>query len=280
VSLSSADFAYVSALVRREAAIVLAPGKEYLVEARLTPVARQVGAASVAEFLAMVQRKPDRDGQRRIVEALTTNETSWFRDRTPFAALRDVVLPELIRTRTADRRIRVWSAASSSGQEAYSLAITVQETLPTGWSYEIVGSDVSSEMVRRAEAAEYSQLEINRGLPATHLVQYFERAGAHWRVIPALRRNVSFLLMNLTAALPPLAPFDVVFLRNVLIYFDVDTKRSVLRQVARLLRPDGLLFLGAAETTIGIDDSFARVAAGHTAAYRLRAPAAAGVGVG
>jgi chemotaxis protein methyltransferase CheR len=125
-------------------------------------------------------------------------------------------------------------------------------------------------MIKRAEAAEYSQVEVNRGLPAAQLVQYFERSGAHWRVAPSLRRNVSFRLMNLTAPLPPMPPFDVIFLRNVLIYFDVATKKNVLRNVARLLRPDGWLFLGAAETTIGIDDNYERVAAGRTSAYRIR----------
>jgi chemotaxis protein methyltransferase CheR len=270
MSLSQSDFNFVAALVRREAAIVLAPGKEYLVEARLIPVARAVGAAGVAEFLADLQRRPNQTNQRKIIDALTTNETSWFRDREPFSALTDVVLPELIKSRATARRLRFWSAASSSGQEAYSLAITLQEALPSGWTYEIMGSDISTEMIKRAEAAEYSQVEVNRGLPASQLVQYFERAGAHWRITPGLRRNVSFKLMNLTVPLPPMPPFDVIFLRNVLIYFDVATKKSVLRNVARLLRPDGWLFLGAAETTIGIDDNYERVAAGRTSAYRAR----------
>ncbi|RSM38537.1 chemotaxis protein CheR [Actinoplanes sp. ATCC 53533] len=276
MTLSAADFTFVSALVRREAAIVLAPGKEYLVEARLIPVARQVGAASVGEFLANLQRRPNPADQRRIIDALTTNETSWFRDREPFSALVDVVLPELVRSRGTNRNLRLWSAASSSGQEAYSLAITLQENLPSGWAYEIMGSDISTEMIKRAEAAEYSQVEVNRGLPATQLVQYFERAGAHWRITPALRRNVSFKLMNLTAPLPSMPPFDVIFLRNVLIYFDVATKKAVLRNVARLLRPDGWLFLGAAETTIGIDDNYERVAAGRTSAYKVRSAVPAG----
>jgi chemotaxis protein methyltransferase CheR len=276
MSLSQSDFNFVSALVRREAAIVLAAGKEYLVEARLIPVARAVGAASVADFLSDLQRRPNPVNQRKIIDALTTNETSWFRDREPFAALTDVVLPELVKSRGTTRKVRFWSAASSSGQEAYSLAITLQENLPTGWSYEIVGSDISTEMVKRAESAEYSQVEVNRGLPASQLVQYFERAGAHWRVTPTLRRNVSFKLMNLTAPLPAMPPFDVIFLRNVLIYFDVATKKSVLQSVARLLRPDGWLFLGAAETTIGIDDNYERVAAGRTSAYRVRNAVPAG----
>lgn len=276
MTLSQSEFTFVATMVRREASIVLAPGKEYLVEARLIPVARSVGAANVNEFLADLQRKPNPAYQRKIIDALTTNETSWFRDREPFAALTDVVLPELIKSRATARKVRVWSAASSSGQEAYSLAITLQETLPPGWSYEIMGTDISTEMVKRAETGEYSQVEVNRGLPASQLVQYFERAGAHWRVTPALRRNVSFKLMNLTTPLPPMQPFDVIFLRNVLIYFDVATKRTVLQNAAKLLRPDGWLFLGAAETTIGIDDNYERVAAGRTSAYRVRTGVAAG----
>jgi chemotaxis protein methyltransferase CheR len=276
MTLAQSDFKFVSTMVRREAAIVLAPGKEYLVEARLIPVARAVGAAGVAEFLAELQRRPNPDHQRRVIDALTTNETSWYRDREPFAALTDVVLPELVKSRATTRKVRLWSAASSSGQEAYSLAITLQENLPAGWGYEIMGSDISTEMVKRAQTGEYSQVEVNRGLPASQLVLYFERAGAHWRIVPSLRRNVSFKLMNLTTPLPPMQPFDVIFLRNVLIYFDVATKKSVLRNVARLLRPDGLLFLGAAETTIGIDDNYERVAAGRTSAYRVRSAVPAG----
>jgi chemotaxis protein methyltransferase CheR len=276
VTLSASDFAFVAQLVRREAAIVLAPGKEYLVEARLLPVARQSGVPSVGAFLAELQRRPDPDLQRSIIDALTTNETSWFRDREPFTALTDVIVPELVKLRARTRKVRVWSAASSSGQEAFSLAITLQEALPAGWSYEIIGSDISSEMIKRAEIAEYSQVEVNRGLPAAQLIQYFERHGAHWRVTPVLRRNVSFRLLNLTGPLPSLPSFDVIFLRNVLIYFDVATKKAVLRNVARLLRPDGWLFLGAAETTIGIDENYERVAAGRTSAYRLRTAVPAG----
>ncbi len=278
MTLSQADFAFVSNLVRREASIVLAPGKEYLVEARLIPVARAVGAPNVNEFLADLQRRPNPQHQRKIIDALTTNETSWFRDREPFTALTDVVLPEMVKSRAAARKLRFWSAASSSGQEAYSMAITLQETLPAGWSYEILGTDISTEMIERAEKGEFSQVEVNRGLPATQLVQYFERVGAHWRVVQHLRRNVSFKHMSLTAPFPPMQPFDVIFLRNVLIYFDVATKRQVLQNAAKLLRPDGWLFLGAAETTIGIDDNYERVAAGRTSAYRIRNAVPVGAG--
>jgi chemotaxis protein methyltransferase CheR len=277
MTLSASDFAFVSGLVRREASIVLGPGKEYLVEARLLPVARQAGAASVRDFLAGVQQRTDPAAVRDIVDALTTNETSWFRDREPFTALTESVLPELIQARAASKRLRVWSAACSSGQEPYSLAITLQQALPAGWTYEIMGSDISTEMITRAEAGAFSQVEVNRGLPANMLVHYFERAGAHWRISPTLRRNVTFQRLNLAAPLPAMAPFDLIFLRNILIYFDVETKRSVLRNVGKLLRPDGWLFLGAAETTIGIDDNYERVAAGRTSAYRLRAAVPAGI---
>jgi chemotaxis protein methyltransferase CheR len=276
MTLSQAEFTFISNLVRKEASIVLAPGKEYLVEARLIPVARAVGAPNVNDFIGDLQKRPNPTHQRKIIDALTTNETSFFRDREPFSALTDVVLPELIKSRATVRKLRFWSAASSSGQEAYSLAITLQENLPAGWSYEIVGTDISTAMVERAQKAEYSQVEVNRGLAATQLVQYFERAGAHWRIIPALRKSVSFKHMSLTAPFPPMQPFDVIFLRNVLIYFDVATKRQVLQNAAKILRPDGLLFLGAAETTIGIDDNYERVAAGRTSAYRTRTAAPAG----
>jgi chemotaxis protein methyltransferase CheR len=268
MALSAQEFAFVRDLVRRESAIVLGPGKEYLVETRLLPLARRSGAATVSEFVTRAQQRPDAGLNRGIVEALTTNETSWFRDQEPFAVLRDTVLPELRASRSGTQPLRVWSAACSSGQETYSLALTMQETLPAGCGYEILGTDISTEMLARAEAGRFSQLEMNRGLPAAMLVKYFEREGAHWQVSPALRRGISFRMVNLAGPLPSLAPFDVIFLRNVLIYFDVETKREVLRKVRGLLRPDGWLFLGSAETTIGIDGDFERVVARRTSVYR------------
>jgi chemotaxis protein methyltransferase CheR len=259
--------------VRRDAAIVLEPGKEYLVEARLMPLARQSGLSSVSEFVLKAQQRPEPDTQRRIVDALTTNETSFFRDGEPFVAMANMVLPDLLAKRVANRTLRVWSAACSSGQEPYTLAMQLTDNLPPGWSYEILGTDISTEVLGRAEKGEYTQLEVNRGLPAASLVRHFERVGTHWRVSTQLRRNVSFRRLNLAAPFPPMPAFDVIFLRNVLIYFDVDTKRSVLQRIGAALKPDGWLFLGSAETTIGIDDRFERVVTGRTSAYRLRAPA-------
>jgi chemotaxis protein methyltransferase CheR len=270
MSLTASEFAYISGLVRRDAAIVLEPGKEYLVEARLMPLARQTGAATVSEFVLRAQKKPEPDVHRRIVDALTTNETSFFRDGEPFTAMTTMVLPELVASRAPGRHLRVWSAACSSGQEAYTLAMQLHDTLPNGWSYEILGTDISTEVLARAEAGRYSQLEVNRGLPAAALVKHFERVGSQWQVAAHLRKNVTFRRLNLAASLPPLGQFDVIFLRNVLIYFDVATKRSVLERAGSVLKPDGWLFLGSAETTIGIDDRFDRVVTGRTSAYRLR----------
>jgi len=275
--LSPADFEYVAGFVRREASIVLGPGKEYLVEARLAPVARSAGCRDVSEFLANVRQRPNTTALQAIVDALTTNETSWFRDREPFTALTETVLPELISARSATRRLRVWSAACSSGQEPYSLAITLKQFLPAGWTFEIVASDISTEMIKRAEAGVFSQVEVNRGLPANALLHNFERDGAHWKVAPSLRQSVTFQRLNLAAPLPPIGQFDLVFLRNVLIYFDVETKNDVLNRIAKHLRPDGWLFLGAAETTIGVNDNYERFAVGRAAAYRLRQTTLAGV---
>ncbi|MBI1758555.1 MAG: protein-glutamate O-methyltransferase CheR [Actinobacteria bacterium] len=279
MALTASEFAFISSLVYREAAIVLGPGKEYLVEARLQPLSRHFGAGTVSELVQTVQRRADSEAVRRIVDALTTNETSWFRDREPFTALTDVVLPELIAARSNARQIRLWSAACSSGQEPYTLAMILRDHLPAGWRTEMLASDISTEMLARAEAGRFSQLEVNRGLPAALLVRYFEREGTSWRVADSLRQGISFRPVNLAAPLPSMAPFDVVFLRNVLIYFDVETKRAVLKRVAALLRPDGWLFLGSAESTIGIDDGFERVVVGgRTPAYRLRSATTAPAG--
>lgn len=268
MNLTAQQFAFVADLVKREAAIVLAPGKEYLVESRLLPLAREANQDTVGGLVNHVQNGGATQWRTRIVEALTTNETSWFRDREPFTALTSVILPEVL-SGPVTRPVRIWSAACSSGQEPYSIAIQLEKSLPAGRRYEIVGSDLSSEMVARATAGRFNHLEVNRGLPATELVNYFDRVGTDWQVNQRLRRNVTFRQLNLIGPLPTMAAFDVVFLRNVLIYFDLDTKRQVLRRVQELIRPGGWLLLGAAETTVGIDTSYERVAVGRTAVYRV-----------
>ena len=269
MTLATTSFDWVRDLVLRESAIVLQPGKEYLVEARLLPVARQMGLADVGALVDAVRSRPDADSKRRIVEALTTNETSWFRDGDPFTALTSTVVPELPSTRGPSERLHIWSAASSSGQEPYTIAMLLEDALPgASTRVSITATDLSREMVERTRAGRFSQLEVNRGLPAAMLVRHFTRAGNEWEVAPALRRMVTAQECNLAAPLPRMGPFDVVYLRNVLIYFDLPTKQSILRRVRELMRPDGWLFLGAAETTLGVDDSWERVVLGRSSAYR------------
>jgi len=270
MTICSDAFTFVRELVRAESAIVLEPGKEYLVESRLVPLARTAGHPDVDAFVKELSLRRNPATLRLVVEALTTNETSWFRDSDPFTALRQSVLPALARSRP-NRQVRIWAAACSSGQEPYSILMTAQDTPELmGWKVDVLATDLSQEMLDRARAGEYSQLEVNRGLPATTLVRHFERSGLSWRINPALSAQVQFRQLNLMRPFPPMGKFDVVFLRNVLIYFDVATKRDILRRVRQVMAPDGHLFLGAAEMTMGVDDAWERVPAGRSSVYRIR----------
>jgi chemotaxis protein methyltransferase CheR len=269
MTLTATRFDWVRQLVHRESAIVLAPGKEYLVEARLLPIARSMGLPDVGRLVDSVRTRPSPESTRKIVEALTTNETSWFRDGDPFTALTSTVLPSLLSARGPAERLQIWSAACSSGQEPYTIAMLLEDALPNASArVAITATDLSREMVERTRAGRFSQLEVNRGLPAPMLVRHFTRAGTEWEVSPSLRRMVTASECNLAAPLPRMGPFDVVYLRNVLIYFDLPTKQAILRRVRALMRPDGWLFLGAAETTLGVDDSWERVVVGRSSAYR------------
>jgi chemotaxis protein methyltransferase CheR len=270
MTLATTNFDWVRQLVHKESAIVLQPGKEYLVEARLLPIARSMGLADVGKLVDAVRSRPDADSTRRIVEALTTNETSWFRDGDPFTALTSTVLPALVAARGPNEPLKIWSAACSSGQEPYTIAMLLEDALPNAATrVSITATDLSREMVERTRTGRFSQLEVNRGLPAPMLVRHFTRAGNEWEVAPALKRMVTASECNLAApALPRMGPFDVVYLRNVLIYFDLSTKQAILRRVREVMRPDGWLFLGAAETTLGVDDTWERVVIGRSSAYR------------
>jgi chemotaxis protein methyltransferase CheR len=272
MTIGTVEFGFVADLVRREAAIVLEPGKEYLVDARLAPLARRAGVPGVNEFVRLARHAPTRDHRWSIVEALTTNETSWFRDPAVFEAFRRELLPRLIADRSVRQPLRIWSAAASTGQEAYSLAMLLADELPSGWRHEILGTDISAEVLERARSGVYSQMEMNRGLPAKHLVRFFQRQGTGWRVDDRLRAGVQFRELNLAGPLIGLPRFDVIFMRNVLIYFDAETKRSVLAKVRRFLAPDGWLVLGTAETTRGIDDQFEQHRFGSLTAYQPATP--------
>ncbi|MBK6421157.1 MAG: protein-glutamate O-methyltransferase CheR [Gemmatimonadetes bacterium] len=268
--LGPAEFDFLRGLVRERSAIVLEPGKEYLVESRLVPLLRDRQLPSLATLAAALRADPRGELERAVVEAMTTNETSFFRDHHPFEALQHRLLPELIAARASERRLRFWSNACSSGQEAYSLAMLLAEHFPglRAWDVSILATDLSRDMVRRTQQASYGQLEMNRGLPAPLLVKYFDRQGTRWQVKPDLRRWVQAREMNLMEGWPPLPRFDVIFLRNVLIYFDLDTKRAILRRARQALRPDGFLLLGSAETTVMVDDAWERVVVGGSVAYR------------
>lgn len=277
MSITAESFEYVADLVRRRSAIHLDRGKEYLVESRLLPLARAASAADVDAYVrALRSGRLDGGALDAVVEALTTNETSWFRDGAPFQALSEHVVPAVVAAAgpAAGERppLRVWSAACSSGQEPYSIAM---QLLDAPVDMQILATDLSETMIRRAREGRYSQLEINRGLPAAMLVRHFARRGSDWEVTPALRERITFLRHNLLDPAPAGGPFDVVFLRNVLIYFDLRTKRAVLDRVRRSMAPGGFLFLGAAETTIGIDDTWERVAVGRSSVYRAPARRAA-----
>ena len=272
MTLAPADFDYIRDVVRRHSAIVLDHGKEYLVESRLVPLARKEGEQSIASLVAKMRAERTGALTGRVVDAMTTNETSFFRDNHPFDAMQRRVLPELVTARAAERRLSIWCGASSSGQEPYSLTMVLKGALAAlpGWSAALLATDISAEMLQRTSAGLYSQLEVNRGLPVTMLVKHFDKVGTQWQVKPDLRAMVTTRPLNLAAPFPPLGSFDVVFLRNVLIYFDTPTKKAVLERVRRVLRPGGYLFLGGAETTLTIDDAWERVVLDRATAYRPR----------
>lgn len=271
--ISPSSFGFVADFLRRETAMICEPGKEYLVEARLLPLARAAGAADVDRYVDKLRTDPAE--RARAVDALTINETSWFRDLAPYQAFTDVLLPQLLQARAAKRHLEIWSAACSSGQEAYSIAMLLDESLPPGWTYRIHATDVSPTMLERVRSGRYSQVEMNRGMPANRLVKYFSRSGREWEVSAELRSRITTDQVNLAAPLPGFTQFDLVLLRNVLIYFDVDVKRDILRRFRPRVAPDGFLMLGATETTLDLEDAWTREPAGRAWVHRPRTAASA-----
>ncbi|MDX2055097.1 MAG: protein-glutamate O-methyltransferase CheR [Polyangiaceae bacterium] len=263
---------FVRDLVRRRSAIVLDHGKEYLIEARLGPVARDEGYDSIGALVGALKTMPFGDLHGKVIEAMTTNETSFFRDVHPFEALRQIVLPEVLAKRRTSRRLNIWCGASSTGQEPYTIAMVLREYFPelVDWQVKIIATDLSIAVLERAREGRYRQLEVNRGLPAHFLLRYFDRIGPEWQVKPAVRELVEFCPLNLIEPWPTMPEVAVVFLRNVLIYFDVETKRHILAGVRKVLAPDGVLFLGGAETTMNIDPKFDRIEATKSSCYRVR----------
>lgn len=270
MTVSVADFDYVRKLVYEHSAIALDESKSYLVEARLAPIVQREGLPSMAELVSSLRAGCPalRDD---VVAAVATHETSFFRDLHPFDALREVVIPEILAA-NGGGSLHLWSAATATGQEAYSLAMLVRDHFPSVRDVSILATDLSDRVLGTALAARYSQLEINRGLPARLLVKHFDREGRDWVVKPDVVELVTFRRLNLASSFQAVPAMDVIFLRNVLIYFDNERKADVLRRMARILRPGGYLFLGGTETTYGLDDSYERVSIGKAMCYRLKQP--------
>jgi len=269
--ISLIDFDYVRELVRSHTAISLDDSKVYLVNARLLPVARSTGFDSVVELIRRLRSQPFGDLHSKAVEAILTTETSFFRDFYPFDALRREVLPKLIESRrSSTRSIGIWSAGCSGGQEPYSVAMLVRDDFPelATWDLRLHASDVSTSVLEKSKSGLYSQNEINRGLPAPMLVKFFQQNGSDWRVNAEIRSMVSFFQHNLARDTPMIPPMDIIMMRNVLIYFDVETKRRVLRRIRSHLSPGGYLMLGTAETTLNLDDGFQRQRIGQAVFYR------------
>ncbi len=272
------DFRFISQMIRQRSGLVLNQDKVYLLESRLMPVARKRGMKGLEELISVLRTEREEELARDVTEAMTTNESFFFRDIKPFDLLRNVVLPELLKNRAAKKSFRIWCAASSSGQEPYTLAMVLKEEAAklAGWRYEIVATDISTEMLNKAKAGLYSQFEVQRGLPVQLLMKYFKKQGDLWQIDAALRGMVQYKEFNLLNSPNVLGQFDVVFCRNVLIYFDQATKGVVLGRIADLIPKDGVLFLGGAETVLGISDRFQPMA-GQRGVYCLAtdAPAAA-----
>jgi chemotaxis protein methyltransferase CheR len=255
------DYDFLRKCLKDRSGLVLSADKQYLVESRLLPVARKAGLTTLGELVGMLRDAHDPALMTTVVEAMTTNESFFFRDKAPFEHFRATIMPALIEARRAARFIRIWCAAASTGQEPYSLAMCLKEIAREilGWRIEILATDLSGEVLEKARQGIYSQFEVQRGLPIQLLVKHFTRSGEFWQIAPELRAMVRYQQLNLLADFSQLGTFDLVFCRNVLIYFDAETKTDVLNRVARVTAPDGYLVLGAAETVVGLTDRFKMV---------------------
>ncbi|PJB71996.1 MAG: chemotaxis protein CheR [Alphaproteobacteria bacterium CG_4_9_14_3_um_filter_47_13] len=264
------DFDLYRDLLIKKSGLSLTPDKSYLLDSRLTPVSKKWGFATLDAMTVALRGMPDPALIKEVIEAMTTNETSFFRDSKPFELFRQVVLPFMAKKRAANKSIKIWCAASSSGQEPYSLAMTILENrhLIPGWKVEIVATDISDDILKKAIAGEYSQFEVQRGLPIQLLIKYFDQKDDKWVIKEELRKMIRYKTFNLLNDMTALGTFDIVFCRNVLIYFDHATKQDILSRMSKRMASDGFLFLGGAETVLGFTDEF-RMMEGHRGLYAL-----------
>jgi chemotaxis protein methyltransferase CheR len=255
------DFDFLRKSLKARSGLVLSADKQYLVESRLLPVARKAGLGSLGQLVAALAAAPEAELMTAVVEAMTTNESYFFRDKTPFEHFRLTIMPALIAARRASRFIRIWCAAASTGQEPYSLAMCLDAMAReiAGWRIDVLATDISNDVLEKARQGIYSQFEVQRGLPIQLLLKHFTQIGELWQIAPELRAMVKYRQLNLLADFSQLGIFDLVFCRNVLIYFDQETKIGVLNRLAQVTASDGYLVLGAAETVIGLTDRFKMV---------------------
>lgn len=271
MALAPATFDYVRTLIREEAGIVIETGKEYLVESRLAPLALKANSADVDAYVGLAKGTLGAAIRRQVVDAMTTNETSFFRDAAPFECLRREVLPALIQARRVERALSIWCGASSTGQEPYTIAMLIHEHFPEllTWKISFVATDLSTAALARARAGRYNQLEVSRGLPPAFAAKYGQQHQLEWQVSAPLRSMITFQELNLNRPWPAFPPLDIVLMRNVMIYFDVEAKKRILTRIREVLRPDGYLFLGAAESTMNLTDGFTRTAYERSGCYRV-----------
>lgn len=255
--MTPANFQYLAAFLKKRSGLIIADDKTYLVESRLNPIARRLGHASLDAMAEVLKAGKSPALEAAVVEAMTTNESSFFRDKTPFERLKSSVLPRLMAARADTKRLSIWCAACATGQEPYSIAILLKEMEAQlrGWRIDILGTDISSAVLEKAKAGLYTQFEVQRGLPIQRLVRYFTQEGESWRLDASIRAMVQYRVFNLLDEFSALGTFDIVFCRNVLIYFDRDTKANVLNRLSKVLSGDGCLALGAAETLVGLSDA-------------------------
>jgi len=263
------NYRFLQEHVYSQSGIVLGSDKHYLFESRLAPIVRQHGLSTINDLCALI-RATRADVARQVVEAMTTNETYFFRDPSHYDAIRNVLIPRLKDERADTRKMRFWSAASSTGQEAYRLAMLLLEESLQSWNLQIFGTDFSSPAVARAQSGKYQQIEVNRGLPASLLIRHLRREGVDWQLSDTIRRMVSFETIDLRQSMRALGPFDLVFCRNVMIYFDSETKNRILKEIQGTLFHGGWLLLGGAETAFGIDDLFEKQTIGSAVVYVAR----------
>jgi chemotaxis protein methyltransferase CheR len=251
------DYEYLRKFLKDSSGLDLSADKHYLIESRLLPIARKAGLPGISELVQKLKAGSTAIANQ-VIEAMTTNETFFFRDKVPFDHFRDAIMPEMLQARAARRSVRIWCAAGSTGQEPYSLAMCLKEMSAAlaGWRVEILATDLSLEVIEKSKAGLYSQFEVQRGLPIQMLVKYFKQTGELWQINPEIRAMVQHRQINLLHDFSQLGVFDVIFCRNVLIYFDQDTKIDIFRRLAKSTDSDGFLALGAAETVVGLTDVF------------------------